>query len=202
MEMWLHQPGAAAGGPSVTMGHCLCHLSVAGSTGRCMAQQHAGGTQQPGTPIKSQPLGFFPIHPPATIDSRKPGVWHLLRSRHLSTMQCGVSVQSHRTGPLNVFYSICWQWPWNPTVPYRVRPACRVSPSSLLTAMSLQQKFNALNLFFFTKSYTRRAETSFVVWLLNKNEPEKGPVSQQRASDARENRRTTGKRLNVSQHER
>ena len=64
MEMWLHQPGAA----SLAARHPLCHPSMAGSTGRCMARQHAGGTQQADTPIEKQPLGFFSYHPPAAVD--------------------------------------------------------------------------------------------------------------------------------------
>lgn len=68
MEMLLHQPGAAAEGPSVATQHPFCHPSAAGSTGRYMARQHAGGTQQADTPIEKQPLGFFACHPPAAID--------------------------------------------------------------------------------------------------------------------------------------
>lgn len=47
----------------------------------------------------------------------------------------------------------------------------------------------------------KKSGNFFFVCLLNRNKPEKGPVSQQWANDARQSRRTMGKGLSVSQHE-
>lgn len=184
MEMWLHQPGAAAGGPSMATGHLLCYLSMVDSTGRCMAQQHTGGPQQADTPIEKQPLGFFSIHPPAAVDPWKPGVWHSLRSGHLSAAVCCFSLNPQGLGLKLHVIAFAGNHPeTRPCLAEQDQPA-----GSALPVSSLRRVYNS-NLMHWTYFFTawelhRKSRNFFFIWLLNGNEAEEGPVSQQWANDA------------------